>query len=92
MLSLGTMKLSPPPHIASHHFRIAGGILEISANSLLHLVAAIHQPKHDKQRHHRGNKIGIHHLPRATMVPTMRGFLFDDDRSRRNVLTYSYAS
>ena len=83
MLSLMTAKFSPEPRCAvAHLLGSAGGILEISADRLLHLLAAVQQPQHDEQRHHGGDEIRVGHLPGAAVVAAMRHLLLDDDGSR----------
>ena len=46
----------------------AMGIAEIAADGVLNLLAAVEQPKNDKERHHRGDKIGVGDFPRAAVV------------------------
>jgi hypothetical protein len=45
----------------------------------LNLFTAVHQPEHDEQSHHGGDKIGIGNFPRAAMVATVADFFLDDD-------------
>src|SRR5208337_415193 len=57
----------------------AGGIFEVSADRLLDLLAGVHEPENDEQRHHRGDEIGIGHLPSTSMVTAVTAPAFDDD-------------
>ena len=80
MLSLDSTKFSPwPDHVAADFLRRSGGILEISADGVLHLLAAVQQPEHDEQRHHGGHEIGVGHFPRAAMMAAVAAFFLDDD-------------
>ena len=67
------------PHVAPDLLGCSCRVLEISTHRLLHLLARIKQPQHDKQRHHRCNKVRVRHLPRAAVVSTVATLLFDDD-------------
>src|SRR5262249_26472609 len=66
-------------HIAANLFRRARRILEISAHCFLNLLAAVHQPQHDEQRHHRRHEIRVRHFPRAAVMAAMPALLLDDD-------------
>jgi hypothetical protein len=56
---------------------------EIVRNGLFRFFAALaNNPQHHEQGHHRCNKIGIGHFPRATVVATVP-FLY-------NLLNYRY--
>ena len=69
-------------HVAANFLRSSGGILEISADGVLHLLAAVQQPEPDEQGHHGGDEIRVGHFPRAAMVAAVAAlFLDDDDRS-----------
>ena len=59
-----------------------GRIAEIAADCFLDLFTAAQQPQHDKQRHHRSDKIGEGNLPRPAMVTAVAFLpaLDDDDR------------
>ncbi len=65
-------------------FPMPGRIAEIATHGLLDLFTAAQQPQHDKQRHHRGDKIGEGNLPRPAMVPAVALLpaFNDDDRLR----------
>src|SRR4029077_7781516 len=66
-------------HIGSDHLRSSGRILEIAAHRFLDLDAAVHQPQHDEQCHHRGHEIRVRHLPGPAVVAAMAHFLLDDN-------------
>jgi hypothetical protein len=43
------------------------------------LLAAVHKPENDEQRHHCSNEIGIGNFPRAPMMAAVRSGFFDDN-------------
>ena len=58
----------------------AGGVLKITAHCLLDFLAGAQQPKHDEERHHGRNEIGVGYLPRSAMLIAMVvGFFVDYD-------------
>ena len=61
--------------IASGEIGFSGGIVEISCHRLAHMLAGIHEPEDDEERHHRGDEVGVGDLPRAAVV-AVRGELF----------------
>ena len=80
MLSLVTVKFSPAPAMLVPTFSaVAGGILEISADGLLDLLAGAEQPEHDEQGHHGGDEIGVGHFPRTAVMAAVASFFLDDD-------------
>ena len=80
MLSSGESKVfSRALHVGANLLRGAGRIFEISANCLLHLLAAVEQPEHDEQCHHGGDKVGIGDFPRAAMMAAVAAFFLEDD-------------
>jgi len=66
-------------HVAAHFLRSSGGILEISADGVLHLLAAVQQPEHDEQGHHGRNEIRVGHFPGSAMMAGVAALFFDDD-------------
>jgi len=49
--------------------------------------------ENDKQRHHRGDEVGIGYLPGASMMCGMTGLLFDyDDRGKLLVIVHGVSS
>ncbi len=66
-------------HVAADFLRRSGGILEISADGVLHLLAAVQQPEHDEQRHHGGDEVRVGHFPRAAVMAAVAALFLDDD-------------
>jgi hypothetical protein len=67
-------------HLISTNFLgIAGGILEVSANSFLRLLTGIEEPEDDEQCHHGGHEIGIGDFPRAAVMAAVLAFPLDYD-------------
>ncbi len=80
MSSLVRVKFSPDPiWLLPTFLEVPVGILEVAAHGDLNLLAAVHQPKHDEQRHHRRHEVGIGHFPRAAMMAAVCPFFLDDD-------------
>src|SRR5262249_44395822 len=61
-------------------------IAKIRADRFFHLLAAVQQPEHDKQRHHRGDEIGVSDLPCPAVMPAVAAFLLDDVDGGRSLL------
>ncbi len=66
-------------HRGAQQLAGAHGIVEVAGHGLFHLVAGTHQPQHDKQRHHGGNKVGVGHLPCAAVVAGVAAVPLDHD-------------
>src|SRR4051812_11680493 len=66
-------------HVSSHHLGAAGGIFEVAAYSFLELLAGVHQPENDEQRHHGGDEICVSDFPCATVMSGVANFSFNDD-------------
>ena len=56
-------------------------IAEVCRHRCLDLRALADDPHHQEERHHRGDEVGVRHLPRPTVVAVLGvpGFLDDDD-------------
>ena len=68
-----------PVRLRANFLGGAGRIFEIAADCNLKLLAAVHEPQHDEERHHGGDEIGIGYLPRATVMAAVAAFFLDDD-------------
>ena len=80
MLSRVRVKFSPAPdHVGADFFRGAGGVLEVSADGFLNLLAGVQQPEDDEERHHGGDEIGVGDFPCAAVVAAVAAFFLDDD-------------
>jgi hypothetical protein len=58
--------------------------------ALLFRCGGVDQPHQEEERHHRGDEVGIGHLPRAAMMARVTAFFdaFDDDRAVGHVFTH----
>src|ERR1700758_1505977 len=59
--------------------RAAARVVEVAGDGFAHVVARIHEPEHDEERHHGSYKIGVGDLPGAPVMGDVRRALAHDD-------------
>ena len=79
---------SPAPRaIGADRSRASPRIVEISRDGLAHVVAGIHKPEHNEERHHCGYEIRVGDLPCTAMMRSVsRALAYDNDGALRDGL------